>query len=534
MSARGSSVIVDLEGTIAELAPRVLRYASARLGDASQAEDVAQESLAALVRACRNGGAPESPEAFVFAVARRRAGRVAWRRRLWAPLELAFGARSDAPSPETRAIAQNEMARVRSALGRAPTARPGGDSPRRGWRAVDGGRRGGPRSLPLGGQDARIARSRTAGRRARGTFMTDDPGPDIDRRIRDAFEPDPAAVRRVAVGADARSTARAPRPPPGLRRAVWRRCASRRRPCWRSSCCCSRCGCLRPARGRACARRAVRDCHRRPPRRPPAGWLGGHHRRRSAPGSARGRIRHCARRRRTAMNARCAPSFSRLLVVTLAAPALAQDATAKKVTLDLNGVAPARRVQGRRRAIGVSVTVDVQRSRSPSTSQSGTSSAKTALNAMCESIGCQWTLTDGILVVRAAGCARSASASDRAVPRSSKAATPGARAGRSWRPSSASCRRDMKFDNAPLDEVSRRLTEAARTDRQAQPARTPDVKTLTMDFGNLTLRRRWRPLANREERPKASWRLDDRPLPGRLQAPAASPSWWARRAIKKQ
>ena len=35
--------------------------------------------------------------------------------------------------------------------------------------------------------------------------MTDDPGPDIDRRIRDAFACDPAAVRRVAVGADARS-----------------------------------------------------------------------------------------------------------------------------------------------------------------------------------------------------------------------------------------------------------------------------------------------------------------------------------------
>ena len=35
--------------------------------------------------------------------------------------------------------------------------------------------------------------------------MTDGPGPDIDRRIRDAFACDPAAVRRVAVGADARS-----------------------------------------------------------------------------------------------------------------------------------------------------------------------------------------------------------------------------------------------------------------------------------------------------------------------------------------
>ena len=35
--------------------------------------------------------------------------------------------------------------------------------------------------------------------------MIDEPRPDIDRRLRDAFAPDPAAVRRVAVGADARS-----------------------------------------------------------------------------------------------------------------------------------------------------------------------------------------------------------------------------------------------------------------------------------------------------------------------------------------
>jgi RNA polymerase sigma-70 factor (ECF subfamily) len=118
MRAQGSLVIVDLEGTIAELAPRVLRYANARLGDASQAEDVAQESLAALVRACRNGGTPESPEAFVFAIARRRAGRAAWRRRLWAPLELALGARSEMPSPEARAIANDEAARTRKALAR--------------------------------------------------------------------------------------------------------------------------------------------------------------------------------------------------------------------------------------------------------------------------------------------------------------------------------------------------------------------------------------------------------------------------------
>ena len=121
MSGQGSSVIVDLERTIDELAPRVLRYANARLADPALAEDVAQESLAALVRACRNGGAPDSAEAFVFAIARRRAGRAAWRRRLWAPLELASGARSRAPSPETQAIARDESDRVRHALARLPS-----------------------------------------------------------------------------------------------------------------------------------------------------------------------------------------------------------------------------------------------------------------------------------------------------------------------------------------------------------------------------------------------------------------------------
>ena len=109
-------MIVDLDGTLSDLAPRVLRYLVARLGDASLAEEIAQESLTALVRCWRNGGAPESAEAFVFAVARRRLGRAVWRRRLWVPLEQAVGFRDGRPSPELRAVARSEEARVRSAL----------------------------------------------------------------------------------------------------------------------------------------------------------------------------------------------------------------------------------------------------------------------------------------------------------------------------------------------------------------------------------------------------------------------------------
>ena len=116
MPGRGSSTTVDLDETVGALAPRVLRYAAARLGDRSLAEDVAQESLAALVRAWRNGGPPESVEAFVFAIARRRVGRLIWRRRLWLPLEHASNARDAGPTPEARAIARDDARRMRAAL----------------------------------------------------------------------------------------------------------------------------------------------------------------------------------------------------------------------------------------------------------------------------------------------------------------------------------------------------------------------------------------------------------------------------------
>jgi RNA polymerase sigma-70 factor (ECF subfamily) len=118
MHGQGSCTTVDLEAVITELAPRVLRYVRARLGDAGLAEEVAQESLASLVRRCRQASPPDSPDAYVFAIARRRAGRVVWRRRLWVPLDAASGAHAAGPSPESRTIARAEEHRVRAALAR--------------------------------------------------------------------------------------------------------------------------------------------------------------------------------------------------------------------------------------------------------------------------------------------------------------------------------------------------------------------------------------------------------------------------------
>src|SRR5262245_53457761 len=78
---------VSLEAAVEALAPRLIGYVLARTGCPGAAEDIAQEALAALVRRWRTVGPPDSPDAYAFAVARRRAGRFVVRRALTAPLE---------------------------------------------------------------------------------------------------------------------------------------------------------------------------------------------------------------------------------------------------------------------------------------------------------------------------------------------------------------------------------------------------------------------------------------------------------------
>jgi RNA polymerase sigma-70 factor (ECF subfamily) len=84
----------DLETTVRDLAPAVLRYSLGATGDRSLAEEVAQDALAALVGRWRRSGPPREPEAFVIAVARRRAARRLVRKRmieLATPLDAASG-----------------------------------------------------------------------------------------------------------------------------------------------------------------------------------------------------------------------------------------------------------------------------------------------------------------------------------------------------------------------------------------------------------------------------------------------------------
>lgn len=106
----------ELEPCVRDLAPRLIGYCTLELRDATLAEDVAQEALGALVQRWRRLGPPESPVAFVFAIARRRCARTAVRRKLLLPIETLFGHRDAAPDPEQRTIAHAEHASLMTCL----------------------------------------------------------------------------------------------------------------------------------------------------------------------------------------------------------------------------------------------------------------------------------------------------------------------------------------------------------------------------------------------------------------------------------
>ena len=107
---------MDLDEAVGELAPRLLRYCHARTGNPRLAEDVAQEALTALVHRWRRQGAPDSPEAFVFAIARRRAARALFRQRLLVPIEVLLGRSDGHPDPERQVVERRDREALLSAI----------------------------------------------------------------------------------------------------------------------------------------------------------------------------------------------------------------------------------------------------------------------------------------------------------------------------------------------------------------------------------------------------------------------------------
>ena len=111
---------MDLEATLNDLAPRLLRYCLGRTGNRPLAEEGAQEALTALVSRWRRHGPPESPEAFAFTIARRRLQRLVLRQRLIEPLEKVLDFRSSKPDPEERTLTRSDLSRTLHALERIP------------------------------------------------------------------------------------------------------------------------------------------------------------------------------------------------------------------------------------------------------------------------------------------------------------------------------------------------------------------------------------------------------------------------------
>jgi RNA polymerase sigma factor (sigma-70 family) len=111
---------MDLDVTVRELAPQLLRYALGRTGDAALAEEVAQEALTALVQRWRRAGPPDCPAAFAFAIARRRAVRAGLRRRLLLPLQVLLEGASPLPNPEEQAAGRSALDHTLAAIHRLP------------------------------------------------------------------------------------------------------------------------------------------------------------------------------------------------------------------------------------------------------------------------------------------------------------------------------------------------------------------------------------------------------------------------------
>ena len=111
---------MDLEAEIEALAPRLLRYCLGRLGARALAEEVSQDALTALVDRWRQHGPPDSPGAFAFTVARRRAGRLIWRRRLLSPWDESVNGHDASVAPDDVYSQRERLSRTLAALAALP------------------------------------------------------------------------------------------------------------------------------------------------------------------------------------------------------------------------------------------------------------------------------------------------------------------------------------------------------------------------------------------------------------------------------
>ena len=109
---------MELEETLADIAPNLYRLALGLTGNRQEAEDVTQESLGALISYWRRHGRPESPSAFACTVVRRQAIRRGIKRRGLLPLDDRLESADPAPGPEAWFGQAQALERALGALGK--------------------------------------------------------------------------------------------------------------------------------------------------------------------------------------------------------------------------------------------------------------------------------------------------------------------------------------------------------------------------------------------------------------------------------
>lgn len=197
-----------------------------------------------------------------------------------------------------------------------------------------------------------------------------------------------------------------------------------------------------------------------------------------------------------------------LLVCTLGAPAAAaQDHLARRVSLDIKAMTPADAFKVIADAIGTTVSVDPGVT-SPVDILVRNVSARTALNTICESIGCKWSADAAGITVKpgAASAARGAAvAKERRGElraRVRRSAVTARLQGALKQPLPPG----MVFQNAPLADLNKRLSEALGFSITLQTD-DPALQTVTGDFSGMTLQAVLKTLMERAGSRKTVWRL---------------------------
>jgi type II secretory pathway component GspD/PulD (secretin) len=172
----------------------------------------------------------------------------------------------------------------------------------------------------------------------------------------------------------------------------------------------------------------------------------------------------------------------------------AEDPLAKRVSLDLKAMAPADAFGTLAESTGLKVHVDPAVT-APVDILVRNVTARTALTTMCESIGCEWSVTGGTLSIKPAragerGVGRGFVARDKAgnVVSSSEQATNLLKLLKQPLPAG------MKFENTPIDQVSTRISEALGT-TVALTSTDPAMQRMTIDLSGRSLEAGLRELA---------------------------------------